>query len=358
MAASARGEPMAAGGQVRFHRGRRFWRLVVPVVSATGVLAAFRLSPWPGALVIRAVFEANNARVTAAMAGHAPATDVQRITDQQYRVGDEDALLDVYFPAAAPAGARLPVIVWTHGGAWLSGSKDDAAPYFELLAAQGFTVVAPNYTLAPRKPYPAQLHQLNRAHAYVVENAERFHADTGTVFLAGDSAGAQLSSQLAALITNPAHAAEVGIVPSLSPAQLCGVVLNCGIYRMERLTHPSPTLPRLVGWGNDVATWAYAGTRDFSDPVIRQMSPYHHVTADFPPTFISGGNGDPLTEAQSEPFADKLRSLGVRTTSLFHPVDHEPALPHEYQFDLGTEEGRVALATTVEFLRDQLAEAG
>lgn len=323
--------------------------VIVGVVLVT--LLAFRVSPWPGALIIRAVFEKNGAKVTQALEKHTPSLPITRLANQQYLSGDPDAFLDVYYSeAVGKTNKKQPVIVWTHGGAWLSGSKDNDEAYFKLLAAQGYTVVAPNYTLAPSATYPTPVRQLNSAHAYIINNADRFHADTNALFLAGDSAGSQLSSQLAALITNKAYAKEVGIAPSLTPAQLKGVILFCGIYKMEGLTQPDPTLPKIVGWGDDVSVWAYSGTKDFSDPVIRQMSAYYHVTKDFPPAFISGGNADPLTDAQSKPLAEKLQSLGVETQTLFYPANHQPALPHEYQFNLDNSDGQTALQKTIEFV--------
>jgi acetyl esterase/lipase len=338
-----------------FYRKRTFLRWTGSVVALVLIiLVAFRVSPWPGALVIRAVFNQGGGKTLAAMQAHTPHIPITVISDQQYRTNDKAAMLDVYFPQeAAQTDTQLPVIVWTHGGAWLSGNKIDSAPYFKLLAAEGYTVVAPNYSLAPGKTYPTPVHQLNDSYAYITANAKRFHADTNAFILAGDSAGAQLSSQMAALITNPSYAQELGIKLNLQPSQLKGVVLNCGIYKMEGLTHPSPTLPKIVGWGNDVTVWAYAGTRDFSDPVIRQMSPFYHATSAFPPTYISGGNGDPLTDAQSKPLAAKLQSLGVDVTTLFYAADHNPSLPHEYQFDLDTSDGKKALAATIDFINKQ-----
>lgn len=281
-----------------------------------------------------------------------PNYPVTAVLNQRYRPHDNDALLDMYIPAAAmQSRARLPVVIWTHGGAWLSGNKADNAPYFKRLAAQGFVVVAPNYSLAPGRIYPTAVRQLNDAYAYVSANAARFGADPTKIVLAGDSAGAQLSSQLAAMIANPAYARQVGIKPALAPAQLAGVVLFCGIYKMEGLTEPSPGLPKLIGWGDDVAVWAYAGTRDRSGLLIQQMSPYYHLARVFPPAFISGGNGDPLTNAQSVPLAAKLKSLNVPVTTLFYPPNHTPSLPHEYQFTFN-QDGEKAFAATAQFLHN------
>jgi len=198
--------------------------------------------------------------------------------------------------------------------------------------------------------YPTAVFELNDAYAYIMHNATRFSADTSKIFFAGDSAGSQLSSQMAALITNPAYAKEVGITPNLESSQLVGVVLFCGIYKMEALTQPDPELPKIVSWGDDVAVWAYTGKRDKPKALIQQMSPYYHVSKAFPATFISGGNADPLTNVQSIPFADELSSLGVPVSKLFYLADHKPALPHEYQFTLN-EDGEKAFAAMTEFLQ-------
>jgi acetyl esterase/lipase len=82
------------------------------------------------------------------------------------------------------------------------------------------------------------------------------------------------------------------------------------------------------------------------------MSAQYHVTSAFPPTYITGGNGDPLTNAQSKPFADKLEGLGVDVTRLFYSQDHQSSLPHEYQFNLDNADGKAALVATLAFLKD------
>lgn len=316
------------------------------------VLIAFRVSPWPGALLIRAVFNANGEKTLQALEKHQPSVAITTIPNQQYKNGDTDAMLDVYFPSNTDAATVLPTVIWTHGGAWLSGDKANAAPYYKLLAAEGFTVVALNYSLAPGRTYPTAVNQLNDAYAYIQAQAARFHVDTEKFVFAGDSAGAQLSSQMAAIITNPQYAAELKVAPSLTPNQLRGVALNCGIYMMDGLTQPDPALPKIVGWGDDISVWAYSGTKDFSDPVIKQMSAYYHATKNFPATYITGGNGDPLTKAQSVPFADLLEGFGVKVTRQFYADSHQPSLPHEYQFNLDTSDGQAAFAQSVAFMKD------
>jgi acetyl esterase/lipase len=337
-----------------WYRGSTFlWTAGVVVGLAVIGSLAFRFSPWPGALIIRAFFSYSGQQRLKAMEAELPNYPVTVLADQQYRKNDKDALLDVYVPdSAAQTNAKLPIIVWTHGGAWLSGDKKDDAPYFKRLASEGFVVVAVNYSLTPGKIYPTAIHQLNDAYAYIETNAVRFSGDPSRFVLAGDSAGAQLSSQMAAIVTNPNYAQEMMIKPMLSSSQLVGVVLFCGIYKMEGLVEPNPTLPKIIGWGDDVSVWALTGTRDKSSPLIRQMSAYYHVTKDFPETFISGGNGDPLTNVQSVPFADELKSLNVNVTTLFYPQNHVPSLPHEYQFTFNAD-GEHAFTAMTQFLQEK-----
>lgn len=315
------------------------------------VYISFQVSPRPGAMVIRTAFNHGAHKTLRAMEAQLPNYPVTVLSNQQYRQNDKAAKLDVYIPTEALAEpTALPAVVWTHGGGWLSGNKTDDAPYFKRLADQGFVVIAPNYSLAPAKTYPTPVYQLNEAYAYIQANAARYHLDPNKIVLAGDSAGAQLSSQMAALTTNPSYAQEIGITPSLRPSQLAGVVLFCGIYKMETLAEPAPSLPKIIDWGDSTTVWAYTGSQDKSSPLIRQMSAYYHVTKSFPATFISGGNGDPLTDTQSIPFSQKLLSLGVNVTALFYPSNHQPKLAHEYQFTFN-QDGERAFDQTVHFLK-------
>lgn len=333
-----------------FYKQKRFLWAIGSILAVILLIAlVFRLSPAPGAWIIRAVFDKNGAKTLQAMQKHSPDKPITAIENQNYRANDKDAQLDVYF--AQGATQKQPTVIWTHGGAWLSGDKKDDAPYFKLLAAAGFTVIGVNYSLAPEHQYPTPVHQLNDAYSYIQTHADKFHVDTTKFFLAGDSAGAQLSSQMAAIISNPSYAKELKITPTLHDEQLKGVVLFCGIYMMDGLTQPDPTLPKLVGWGDDISVWAYSGTKDFSDPVIKQMSAYYNVAKNYPPTFISGGNADPLTDAQSKPFADLLELLDTDVTRLFFADNYSPSLPHEYQFNLDTAAGQQALQQTIQFLR-------
>ncbi|WP_026002891.1 alpha/beta hydrolase [Rhodococcus sp. R1101] len=336
---------MSEGGTDRTPRRRAGrWILMVLVVVIVVGAAAFVLTPVPGALVVRKVFERDARELTAKLAVEAPETDL--VADLRYRGDDPDAFLDVYTPPGTTEA--LPTIVWTHGGAWLSGNRTNYAGYYRRLAAAGFTVVSVGYSPAPGHRYPTPVRQLADAQSYLLEHAGELHIDTDRIVLAGDSAGAQLSAQIAAAITDTDYAEALGVDPAFTADQVRGVVLNCGIYDVSALGGGGG----LIGWGVEQAMWAYTGARDFaSSDAARQMSVLDSVTENFPAAYISGGNADPLTATQSGPLSRRLTGLGVQVDALFYPDDHTPELGHEYQFDLSTPDARAALERTIDFVR-------
>jgi acetyl esterase len=48
---------------------------------------------------------------------------------------------------------------------------------------------------------------------------------------------------------------------------------------------------------------------------------------------------------------EKLQAVEVEVNTLFFPADYTPELPHEYQFNLDTEAGQLALKRALGFLR-------
>jgi acetyl esterase/lipase len=328
-------------------RRKRHW-IPLGVLAAGLVMAVFAyVSPWPSVWLLRLVFD-NQARETVAeMDKYAPTDGIDWMRDVQYADGGTNTQFDIFSPSAS--SGPLPTVIWVHGGAWVSGDKEIRDPYARILAAEGYTVASLNYTVAPDATYPTAVTELNEAFGYIVDHAAELRVDPDRIVLAGDSAGGQLVSQLATIITSQKYASEVGITPTLSPDQVRGVILNCGVYDVKGI----PDIPGIFGWGFRVALWAYIGTKDWSNtPGDKQMSTIDDVTADFPTTWISGGNGDALTATQSKPMAAQLKSLGVDVTELFFPDDTTPALAHEYQFHLDNPNAQKALTSTLGWLAE------
>ena len=322
------------------------WGTGLAVGLAALVYIAFQISPWPSALLIRHASKKDEASISLALKKYVP-DGITAQRNEHYAADDSDAYLDVFYPSVlAESQQSLPTIVWTHGGGWVSGDKDQIANYAMVLAGKGFTVASVGYSLAPRSTYPTPIRQVNAALSYLVKNANRLRVNPLRIVLAGDSAGADISAQLANAISVPSYAKAVGISPSIRRSELAGVLLYCGAYTIEGLNLGGP-------FGNFLRTvlWSYSGGRDFrTNTHFATAGVINYVTAEFPSTFISAGNADPLVR-QSIAFAEALASRKVRVESLFFSENYEPALPHEYQFNLDKEAGQLALERSVDFLR-------
>lgn len=332
--------------QARFGKGRvRFlaWILGIAAALALGAWLSFTLSPWPSVLLIRQAFGQDAELASQRLEKHVP-DGLREWQDLPYDAADPDALLDLYAPA--DAAGPLPTIVWIHGGAFISGDKRDVANYARVLAGQGFAVASLQYTLAPRARYPTPVRQANRALAFLAAGGP-WPVDPSRLVLAGDSAGAQVAAQLAAALSSPEYARGLGIeAPALPAGRLAGTLLYCGPHDARLASGEGP-----FGGFMRTVYWAYFGQKDVAGlPAAEQFSVPLHVTPDFPPSFISVGNADPL-KAHSVALADALEAAGVPVTRLFYPDDHQPPLAHEYQFDLDSADGQRALRESVAFLR-------
>ena len=267
---------------------------------------------------------------------------VTRVANVPYAdEGRNDSTLDIYYPSVT--SEPLPVVLWVHGGGWVLGDKADIADYAVQLAKQGYVVVSMNYALAPDTTYPTPVIQTNQALMYVKNHVSEYQGDPENIFLAGNSAGAQIASQTAAVVTNPSLAKLMNITPSVQPEELRGVLLFCGPYNLSTVAETGFPLIRTF-------LWSYTGVKTFEDyPRLNEMSTVLQVNEAYPPAFITSGNDDPLT-SQSIELAQVLKRLDVDTETLFFSNSSEK-LGHDYQFDLKSDAGQQAIRSAVRFMQ-------
>ncbi len=320
----------------RRRRGRLRAGILIGIVTV-GLGIGTIASPWPLVAMLRVAFAADAYVRGVRLERHVPPGV---IADRDLPYADRPgATLDLFLPPASAPDRRLPVILWVHGGGFVAGNKRDVVPYLRLLAGRGFATVAVGYPIAPGAQHPDPVASANAAIAFLQREAARFGLDMQRLVIAGDSAGAHIAAELALVTTDPAMATATGIVPALAPERLRGVVLFC-------LFDPAP-LPKdgWLGWALRQIETAYFGQGPGAEagPLEARIGPR------FPPAFISVGNGDPLAPV-SRSLAAAIAGRGGTVDTLFFPDDHQPTLPHEFQFDLDGEAGRLAFSRLVAFL--------
>ncbi len=117
------------------------------------------------------------------------------------KAGGEKLTMDYYAPSGA---GPHPVAIIIHGGGFVEGtSKNGSEAYCaDFLAPAGYSVFSINYRLAPKYPYPAMLHDVERAIRFIRHNSSQWNADPERIALVGGSAGGYLSN-LAGLLNAP-----------------------------------------------------------------------------------------------------------------------------------------------------------
>ncbi len=248
-------------------------------------------------------------------------------------------LLDVYTPDSGEG--PLPTIVSIHGGGYVYGTKEIYRRYGMDLARRGFAFVNFNYRLAPKWRFPAPLHDTNAVMVWVCANAHRYRLDPRRIILVGDSAGAQLASQYAAIATNPSYASLFRIrVPNIT---IRALGLNCGMYDTAKLA----AQPR-KGVHKD-----YLGSfRDTpaEDPRLRVLD---FVSADYPPAFITTSCHDFLRE-NAAPMWDFLTRKGIQCQWKCYGSEDDPSVGHVFHVNILTREAVKCNDDSAEFFRTHL----
>ncbi|MCB9100564.1 MAG: alpha/beta hydrolase [Anaerolineales bacterium] len=104
----------------------------------------------------------------------------------------------IYTPAGS---APFPVLLFFHGGGWVTGNIDTHDPLCRSLAKRaGCLVVSVDYRLAPEHKHPAAVEDAYAATIWVADNAARFGGDPHRLAVGGDSAGGHLATVAALLV--------------------------------------------------------------------------------------------------------------------------------------------------------------
>lgn len=130
-------------------------------------------------------------------AAEEPAT-IRQLADQRYTPDDWPEPLNarVRLPRGDSDELR-PAALLVHGGGWRNRTPDDMEEIAEALSRRGFVTVNIEHRFAPDYRFPAQLHDLQQAMAWLHANAEAWRVDTDRIVGVGFSSGAHLVSLLA-----------------------------------------------------------------------------------------------------------------------------------------------------------------
>jgi len=259
------------------------------LASITIAMVCFMLTPDPSL---------HSQELTPARVARPLPSGVKQIADCKYvDQGHPRHRLDLYLPEIT--NVRLPVILWVHGGGWITGDK--AGGPATQFATRGFAVASMNYRYSQQATFPAQVHDCKAAVRWLRANAETYSLDAEHIGAWGASAGGHLVAMLGLTAGNQQLEGDLGNAHQSSAVQ--AVVDWFGPTDFLTL---GPRETRTQFLGGDAVEHPDKGNA---------ASPMRFISPKAVPFFIAHGDQDPLVDySQSSTFAAALEQAGVETT--------------------------------------------
>jgi monoterpene epsilon-lactone hydrolase len=241
--------------------------------------------------------------------------------------------VDAYWLTTPGTGNSGPVLIYTHGGAYVGGSGKEPPPAVLMIANEtGMRVLSVNYRLAPQFAFPAAVDDSVSAYRWLLEEGFTNYQ----IGWFGESAGGGLT--LAAMHALKKKGLPLpGAIAVLSP--WTDLTLASESYFTLDVDDPAFTRDQL----NFLARAYYQQ----SDPKNPMVSPVYGEFSGFPPILIQVGSKE-IVLSDSLRVARLARAAGVDVT-----LDVWDGLWHVFQF-MNVPESAEAIAELGKFFSQHL----
>ena len=213
--------------------------------------------------------------------------DVHYSTD-----GNMQHRFDVYVPAST--GERMfPILVYFHGGDYMTGDKAYTASVARKLASTGMVVFSCNYSLAPKYTLSQIEVDVVMAIEEAMTIAELYHGDYNAVIVGGEGVGAGLVGRTVANMLADKHDGYLA-------QYILGTIGIAGRYDLSKMKDSHHKIE--------------SGVVDMLVPAEDKIENYDsnkYVTAKYPHTLLICGNKDKY-EADTTEFAAVLKKKKVK----------------------------------------------
>ena len=258
-------------------------------------------------------------------------------------------------------GNKRPIIIYFHGGGWSAYSKGIYTTLCKRYAAMGYVVFNVNYRLAPRVKMDGVLSDCIESVLHIKNIAKNYNADSSQIVLAGDSAGAHISSFIASVVNSNAFN-ENSInnfkkadnkesfkclckeVKEVLKGKIKGLMLFYGVYNLNTML--SSKFPNIKTYAT---ASLYGKGEDMQENLF--FSPISYIDANFPPCFIASGEIDKLHNSQSVVLKDVLEDKNIKVQNLFFGKEELRAM-HAYMIFDGLYTNEKTLESSKEFLKE------
>lgn len=211
----------------------------------------------------------------------------------------------VFDPPNIRPGDRRPAIVFFFGGGWQGGSPSQFEHQCRDLALRGMVAITADYRVRSRHQTLADrcVADAKSAIRWVRANAKRLGIDPDRIVAAGGSAGGHIAACTATVqgMNDPADDAEVSCVPNLM-----------ALFNPALVLAPVNGLPFSEQDTNGLS-------KRLGVPAV-EISPFHQLRKDLPPTIIFHGVDDPTVPFVTvEKYAQAANEMGNECVLVGYP---------------------------------------
>ena len=227
-----------------------------------------------------------------------PKHPVHDVVDRMIVGPPGDIPVRVYSPSDAP---ELPLVVWFHGGGWVTGNLDTHDQVCRLLCDDvGAIVMSVDYRLAPEAKFPSAVDDCIASYEWALAHASELGADGHRIAIAGDSAGGNLAA-VVALLARERGLQQPNLQLLVYPVtdyelESASMIENATGYFLE-LESMRWFYNHYARTDDDFADWRFSPMRA---DAVTNLAPAVVITAEF----------DPLRD-QGEAYGTRLREAGV-----------------------------------------------
>lgn len=223
--------------------------------------------------------------------------------------GAPDVPIRIYRPKNL--GGPSPVLLWLHGGGYVSGTMGQNEPLIQHTVEEvGCVAISVEYRLAPEHPFPAPLEDCYAVLTWIAEEALTLDVDPTRIAVAGTSAGGGLAAALVQL------ARDQGKV------NVCFCVLISPMLDDRDCTLSSEVFANAPVWSRQDNR---KGWRAFLGDVAgsEEVPPYAAAARatkliNLPPTYIAVGSGELFLD-EAVAYAQRLALAGVPVELHIYP---------------------------------------
>lgn len=223
-------------------------------------------------------------------------------------------LMDVFEPIVTE-GTEHPVIINIHGGGLIDGNKNLSTGFCRQLAKRGYLVFSLEYRLIPDVRVYEQFDDVCAGMDCVGRKLVDFDVDFTRIYLVAESAGAYLTTYVAAMKKSKALQEAIGYEPTRMIFNAMGLI--SGMFYTTRKDSLGMFLSRSF-YGNDVRSLAMA---EYTNPE------HPEIIYNIPPCYLVTSKADML-ERYTLDFAGELGNKGVE--HFLRHMGSDPKLIHAF----------------------------